>query len=53
MFGDGDLTLRTLKLWSTLEISGVLLEFADGGESASCLHENGSAGGPLASVVEG
>ena len=26
MFGDGDLTLRTLKLWSTLEISGVLLE---------------------------
>ena len=29
MFGDGDLTLRTLKLWSTLEISGVLLEFAD------------------------
>ena len=29
MFSDGDLTLRTLKLWSTLEISGVLLEFAD------------------------
>ena len=29
MFGDGDLTLRTLKLWSTLEISRVLLVFAD------------------------
>ena len=29
MFSDGALTLRTLKLWSTLEISGVLLEFAD------------------------
>jgi len=29
MFGDGDLTLSTLKLWSTLEISRVLLEFAD------------------------
>ena len=29
MFGDGDLTLSTLKLWSTLEISRVLLVFAD------------------------
>ena len=30
MFGDGDLTLSTLKLWSTLEFSRVFLVFADG-----------------------
>ena len=29
MFGDGDLTLSTLKLWSTLEFSRVFSVFAD------------------------
>ena len=29
MFGDGDLTLSTLKLWSTLEFSRVFFVFAD------------------------
>ena len=29
MFGDGDLTLSALKLWSTLEFSRVFSVFAD------------------------
>ena len=29
MFGDGDLTLSALKLWSALEFSRVFLVFAD------------------------
>ena len=49
MFGDGDLTLRTLKLWNTLESSGVLLEFADVCPGASSARHYAATLNPLIS----